>query len=96
MGIRALLSEDDGATFDEPGHVELWGIEMAQVRSAAELAPRKDVVEDPLAAYHHFSFGTPTITQLSDGTIVVAFYVTEQSVTYVRCCRMVERDGSSG
>ena len=91
LGIRALLSEDCGASFDEPGLLEIWGVEPAQVHSAAELAPRQDVVEAPLQAYHHFTFGTPAIAQLSDGVIVVAFYVTEQSVTYVRCCRMLER-----
>ena len=91
LGIRALLSEDGGATFDETAHVELWGIEPAQIRSAPLLAPRRDVVENVMHSYHHFTFGTPSVTQLSDGTIVAAFYVTEESVTYVRCCRLAER-----
>ena len=91
LGIRALLSEDDGASFDEPGHVELWGVEPAKVRSAPVLAPRRDGEQDIMESYHHFTFGTPSVTQLSDGTIVVAFYVTEEHVTYVRCCRVVER-----
>lgn len=87
-GIRAVLSEDGGRSFDESGHVELWGIIPAKTRSAPILAPIRDVVEDPLKAYHHFTFGTPTVTVLPDGIILAAFYVTEQSVTYVRCCRM--------
>ncbi len=90
LGVRALLSSDGGATFEEQEHLELWGIEPATVRSAPVLADRRDVVEDALAAYHHFTFGTPTVTQLSDGTIVAAFYVSEEHVTYVRCCRMRE------
>lgn len=92
LGIRAVLSDDGGANFDEGNHLELWGIAPAQVRSAPVLAPRRDLVENVMHSYHHFTFGTPSVTQLSDGTIVVAFYVTEESVTYVRCCRLVERD----
>ena len=92
LGIRAVLSDNDGATFDEANHLEVWGVEPARTRSAPVLAPKRDVVEHVMESYHFFTFGTPSVTQLSDGTIVVAFYVTEESVTYVRCCRMVERD----
>ena len=91
-GVRALLSEDGGGHFDEAGHVELWGIEPATVRSAPVLAKRRDVVADALDSYHFFTFGTPTVTQTPNGTIVVGFYVTEEHVTYVRCCRMREVD----
>ena len=92
MGVRALLSEDGGGSFAEDEHVELWGIEPARVRSAPVLSKRRDVVEDVLDSYHFFTFGTPSVTQLSDGTIAAAFYVTEEHVTYVRCCRMRELD----
>ena len=92
LGVRALLSENGGASFDEPGHLELWGIEPARVRSAPVLAMRRDTVAGVLHAYHHFTFGTPSVTQLSDGAIAVAFYVTEEQVTYVRCCRLQERE----
>jgi hypothetical protein len=88
FGIRIALSTDGGASFDENEAVELWGTVPAQTRSAPVLAPIRDLVEDPLAAYHHFTFGTPTVTLLGDGTLVAAFYVTEQAVTYVRCCRI--------
>ena len=90
VGIRALLSQDDGTTFNEAEHVELWGFEPARIRSAPTLAFKRDVVEHVLESFRYFTFGTPGIAQLSDGTIVVVFYVTEETVTYVRCCRMVE------
>jgi hypothetical protein len=90
MGLRAVLSEDGGLSFDEADHVELWGIDPVRIRSAPVLAKKRDVVENLLESYHFFTFGTPSVTQLSDGTIVVAFYVTEEQVTYVRCCRMRE------
>jgi hypothetical protein len=92
LGVRAVLSEDGGASFDEENCVELWGIEPARVRSAPVLAKKRDLVENILDSYHHFTFGTPSVTQLSDGTIVVAFYVTEEHVTYVRCCRLKEKE----
>ena len=92
MGVRALLSEDGGGSFAEAAHLELWGIEPAQVRSAPVLSKRRDVVEKALDSYHFFTFGTPSVTQLADGTIAAAFYVTEEHVTYVRCCRMREVD----
>ena len=90
LGVRALLSEDGGGSFAEERAVELWGIEPAQIRSAPILSKRRDLLEDVLDSYHIFTFGTPTVTQLSDGTIAAAYYVTEEHVTYVRCCRMVE------
>lgn len=92
LGIRAVLSEDGGVTFDETNHLELWGVEPARVRSAPVLAPKRDVIENVMHSYHHFTFGTPSVTQLADGTIAVAFYVTEESVTYVRCCLLAERE----
>lgn len=90
LGVRAVLSEDGGQSF-EGNSVELWGVEPARVRSAPVLAKRRDLVENLLDSYHFFTFGTPSVTQLSDGTIVVAFYVTEEHVTYVRCCRLREK-----
>ena len=90
LGIRILLSDIDTATFDQSEHLEIWGIEPAQVHSAPVPARQQDVVEGVLDAHHHFTFGFPAITQLSDGTVVVVFYVTEESVTYVRCSRLVE------
>jgi len=90
LGIRALLSEADGTTFHEAEHVELWGVAPAVVRAAPTLAAQQDNEQDALNAWHFFTFGMPSITQLSDGTIVVAYYVTEESVTYVRCCRLRE------
>jgi hypothetical protein len=92
LGIRAVLSEDGGARFAGEHHVEIWGIEPARVRSAPVLSKRRDLVENLLDSYHFFTFGTPSVTQLADGTIAVAFYVTEEHVTYVRCCRMKEMD----
>ena len=91
MGVRAVLSDDGGASFDEEHHLELWGIDPARVRSAPVLSKKRDLVEDAFDSYHHFTFGTPSVTQVSDGTIIVAFYVTEEHVTYVRCCRLTEK-----
>ena len=90
MGVRAMLSEDGGARFNEADHLELWGIEPAAVRSAPVLSKKRDLVEDVFDSYHFFTWGTPSVTQLSDGTIVVVYYVTEEHVTYVRCCRLRE------
>ena len=90
FGIRAHLSGVDGTTFSEPDHVEVWGVEPATIRTAPVLAAKQDVEQEVLTSWHFFTFGTPSIAQLSDGTIVVLYYVTEESVTYVRCCRMRE------
>ncbi len=88
LGIRVLVSDLDGTKFNEPNHLEIWGIEPAAVRTAPTLAAKQDTEEDALNAWHYFTFGAPAAAQCSDGTIVVAYYVTEESVTYLRCCRM--------
>jgi hypothetical protein len=94
LGVRAVLSEDGGRCFDESDHVELWGFEPARVRNAPVQTRRRDTVADALDAYHHFTFGTPSVTQLPDGTLLAVFYVTEEHVTYVRSCRLREVEGS--
>lgn len=78
LETRVLLSEDGGKTFDESGNLELWGIEPTQTRSAPEWAKKRDVVENALDSYHFFTFGTPSVTQLPEGKIVVAFYVSKE------------------
>ncbi len=90
LGIRAILSDEGGERFDEAAAVELWGLEPGRTRSAPALAADRDVSDNAPQAYHHFTFGTPSIAQLGDGTIVVAFYVTEANVTYTRCCLLRE------
>ena len=74
---------------NEQEDVELRGVKPANVRSAPLLADKRKFDADALDAHHPFMFGTPPVTQLSDGTIVVAFEVTEEFVTCVRCCRMM-------
>ncbi|MBI85095.1 MAG: hypothetical protein CMJ81_18020 [Planctomycetaceae bacterium] len=73
-----------------PGEGRLFSLATASVRNAPVFADKRDVVANALEACHHFTFATPSVTQLSDGTIVAAFYVTEEHVTYARCCRMME------
>lgn len=90
LGVRALLSGDGGASFCQEEYCELWGIDPPTIRSAPMLADRRDSSKNALDAYHHFTFGTPSVTQMSDGMIIVAYYVTEELVTYVRCCRIQE------
>lgn len=88
FGIRAILSGSDGTKFREEDHLEIWGVEPARVRTAPVLAGKQDAEQGALHSWHHFTFGVPAAAQLSDGTIVVAYYVTEESVTYLRCCRL--------
>lgn len=92
FGVRALFSENGGASFDEATSRELWGTTPATIRSAPVEVASRDTDQDVLSAYHHYTFGSPSVTRLADGTVVAVFYVTEENVTFVRSCRFKVRD----
>lgn len=64
---------------NEQEHVELWGVKPANVRSAPLPADKRELAADALATHRHFTFGRPSITQLSDGTIDAAFTLVKNS-----------------
>ena len=87
-GLRLWMSEDRGVTFDRHLPVQMW--DAASRRLVAEpiqpnaRATRNEGVWDAL---EKFSFGTPDLLDLGDGTILLSFYATAGGVIHVRTCR---------
>jgi len=86
-GIRLVRSLDAGATWvDAPLH--LW--DARQLRVTGEpLAIRAasgvdDVIWDALPS---FTFGSPELTRLADGDVLLTYYAVVDEVTHVRACR---------
>lgn len=75
-GIKAILSSDKGATWKTDEIFTIWD---------ATTGVEKNIFSDFL----NFDFGTPSVVQLPDGTIVVTFYAYENHVCHIRCRRFI-------
>ncbi|MFA5866043.1 MAG: sialidase family protein [Phycisphaerae bacterium] len=76
-GIKAVLSSNQGASWNTAETSTLW--------AAAELAGKNN----PFADFLAFDFGMPSVQQLPDGTIGVAFYAYENHVCHIRFRKFV-------
>lgn len=94
-GVRVCLSNDGGATWDPESELVVWDETTRTITGRAAAAPVESDHPDPLwDTMWGWSFGLPTITALSDGTIGLAFYATEtDGAPVVRFARLaVEGD----
>ena len=80
-GIKAVLSSDRGKSWNTAETATIW--------DAAELVGKNNPFVDFLA----FDFGMPSLQQLSDGTIAVAFYAYEKHVCHIRLRNFVLSEG---
>lgn len=76
-GIKAVFSSSRGASWNTTETSTIW--------DAAELAGKNN----PFADFLAFDFGMPSVQQLPDGTIAVAFYAYENHVCHIRLRRFI-------
>ena len=87
QGSRLWVSRDRGVTWPVEESVLMWDAD--QRRMLARPAPVQDRganegVWDALAT---FSFGTPDLTALPDGTVLLTYYAETDGLAQVRACR---------
>jgi hypothetical protein len=86
-GIRLLQSLDAGATWSDTP-IQLWDARQLKVTGAPlpiAAAPGGDnVIWDALPS---FTFGSPELTRLPDGDVLLTYYAIVNEVTHVRACR---------
>ena len=76
-GIKAVFSSNRGASWNTAKTSIIW--------DAAEFAGKNN----PFADFLAFDFGMPSVQQLPDGTIAVAFYAYENHVCHIRLRRFI-------
>jgi len=80
-GIRGVLSEDGGRSWDSSHEIVLWdatGRETIGVAAKDTYPISHDVI----------AFGRPQATRCHDGDVVVSFWCTEACLTVARWCRL--------
>ena len=87
-GIQLWHSADGGENWDSERRVQMWdlgeGRMLGQAISPAQPAGPGASVWDEL---QRFSFGTPDLVSLNDGTILMTYYATVDDFIHVRACR---------
>jgi hypothetical protein len=89
-GIYLWLSPDRGLTWPAKSAVRMWDPDRNQlVAEPAELTEDqiKDLDVNIWKALALFNFGTPDLTALPDGTILLTYYAKLNGHTHVRACR---------
>jgi hypothetical protein len=90
-GSQLWWSTDAGATWC-PRPLQLWDVAASAVLAtpaeADARAPADDAVWDALQRY---SFGTPGLQLLADGSVLYTYYGIVDGITHVRACRFSVR-----
>ena len=86
-GIRLWTSLDEGLTWQRPP-VQMWDPRENRISARPLDAPGGGHAEDGVwDALPKFSFGTPSLLELHDGSILLTYYATLNDVTHIRACR---------
>ncbi len=88
QGVRLWISHDRGLSFDSQRPFQMWDAQakslIAQPIDPEPKAVQNQGVWDALAT---FTFGTPDLLDLGDGTIVLTYYATIDAIIHIRACR---------
>ena len=87
-GIRLWLSRDGGKTWLDELPIQMWDPHQNRIL-AQPMELYKDHSENKgvWKALPGFTFGTPDLVALLDGTVLLSYYATVEGVTHVRACR---------
>ena len=87
-GIRLWHSSDAGATWNVREPFQMWDLEQRCILGAPiTVDGSRHAVENVWDALAVFSFGTPDLQRLHDGSILLTYYATLDGITHIRACR---------
>lgn len=75
-GLRAMLSYDDGLTWDTRTDTVIWGLEHHTDQ------------KNPFSGYEEYAFGYSTVLRLSEHEVLVPFWVSNGKTTYIRLLKV--------
>ena len=96
-GIRIWMSTDEGSRWDSEPPIQMWDLRKSCVLGqpvSEESFEEKD--ESVWEALDRFTFGTPDLLQLRDGSILLTYYGTVSGITHVRACRFLLHEMKAG
>jgi hypothetical protein len=89
-GIRLYYSPDSGKTWDSDHPVQMWDmwkrLILGQPIAVKAFQVKKESVWEAL---DQFTFGTPDLLYLKDGSILLTYWGTIDSIIHVRACRFL-------
>ena len=86
-GIRLWCSHDAGETWDAPP-IQMWDAREKRIKAQPVETPAQGSADPGVwEAMDKFTFGTPDLVALPDGTIVLTYYATLKDMTHIRACR---------
>ena len=80
-GVMAVLSEDEGRTWNLEGQVAIWDA-IGQANIGVAAGARE------LQKHMTIAFGKPVAVRLADGDVLASFWCTQSCVTHIRWCRL--------
>ena len=87
LGSLLWHSNDGGTTWATGQPIQLWDAEQGAITGRAVTLPTLGEVEERIwDELQRFSFGTPDLVLLADGTVLLTYYATLQGVIHVRAC----------
>ncbi len=87
LGSLLWHSVDGGATWATDQPLQLWDAEQGRITGQpVTLAPLGEVEERIWDELQRFSFGTPDLLLLGDGSVLLTYYATLQGIIHVRAC----------
>lgn len=87
-GIRLWASPDGGETWNTDSPIQMWDVRQSRMLGEA-IAPEAAEIKDEGVwdALDKYTFGTPDLIRLNDGTILLMYYATIDGICHVRACR---------
>ena len=87
-GIRLWYSPDAGASWESGSAIQMWDLASGRVLAKpAAGSSERNAGENVWDALALFSFGTPDLALLEDGSILMTYYSTVDGIIHVRACR---------
>ena len=88
-GIRLWGSRDRGESWPGLGPIQMWDPNANRMVGEPVVQPERTAVDAGgiWEALDRFTFGTPDLVLLSDGSLLMTYYATLKGITHVRACR---------
>ncbi len=92
QGIRLWQSRDRGETWPVGESLQMWDADQKQMLAQPLQVGEQSQNDSVWDALPGFTFGTPDLTALPDGTVLLTYYAEIDGLAQVRACRFTERD----
>jgi hypothetical protein len=87
-GILLRISRDRGQTWDSQPPIRMWDPNCQQLTAEpVTLGTRSATAPEFWDGLQKYTFGTPGLLRLTDGSILMTYYATQGGVTHIRACK---------